>query len=368
MSLINNTSHSQKGRAIKEKRYNLAFSGEIAPGYTIEEVEKNLSSYFDMDMTRVDRIFTDKPFMLKKEVDYRTALTYQIIFEWAGAFCHIEPTSQEPDKNFSGKQHCNVIFDGTIDEKYREEEVKNNLKGLLHLNDRRIEELFSGPAVVIMKDVDYCPALKIQISFELAGAKCRIEESRAESPTETLTSRRSNGIDAQDFSGTMICPKCGFTQKKFHTCRRCGVYVEKFHTPHNVSKAKQSRRPAKKRDRVMKKELFTWGAGLIILGVIQLASLGLWALCITGVGILNLLIPRRPLFILNGMTLFVSGSLNLIFMTISTLFGNDTIGVHAGAGQFELIVVLGGILLVSMAQMYVGIQGVRKFKQYASTK
>lgn len=344
---------SLEGGMMRKKHYNLVFYGEIALGYTIDEVKRKLSVHFNTDISEIDRIFADEPFIVKENVDYKTALKSQIIFEWMGAICHIESPTQDPDELFIGRRHCNVIFDGKIDERYSEEDVKKNLKELLHLNERGIEKLFASHPVVMMRDVDYHPALKIQTSFELAGAKCRVEMVQENLPATP---------------GTMICPHCGFKQRKFRMCKRCGVYIEKYHPQSAIPKARQAKRSIQKRDAAMKKELFNWGVGFIILGVLQFASLGLWAFCIIGVGMLNLLIRRRPLFIVDGISLFVSGSLNLVLMTTNTLFGNSNIGVYAGAGQFELVVVIGFILLVSIAQMYAGVQGFNRFKKYASTK
>ena len=223
---------------MNELTYHLIFQGEIAPGRDPLEVRKKIGARFHIaDEAQLDRLFNGTPILVKEHVDYKTALKYQILFEWAGAVCHIETSTGDVETETPKKPltHVNVIFDGAIDQRYQREDVKKNLKTLLKLHDRRIEELFSGHPVIIMQDVDYHPALKIQTSFELAGAFCRLEHVEVLSPDESVAEGPQNGQGQDASYATMCCPKCGREQKKSRKCRFCGIYVDTYIKKNAVS-------------------------------------------------------------------------------------------------------------------------------------
>lgn len=100
----------------------------------------------------------------------------------------------------------------------------------------------------------------------------------------------------------------------------------------------------KKTDVEMKNELRKWGIGLIILGALHLIISGfldpIWGVLIAGIGVLNILIPKRGMFIVNGIAIIIAGLMN------------------ASAG--------GGWTMFGMLQFVWGIQEIRKFREYAS--
>lgn len=99
----------------------------------------------------------------------------------------------------------------------------------------------------------------------------------------------------------------------------------------------------KKTTTQMKDELRKWGIGLIILGAVHLIISGfldpVWGVLIAGIGVLNLLIPKRGMFIVNGMVILLAGVMNMT------------------AG--------GGWKVFAMLQIIWGIQEIRKFREYA---
>lgn len=76
------------------KSYRLIFEGRIVPGREIEEVRRNLRSLFNIDDDRIERLFAGQPILIKKDVDYETALKYKDAFERAGAICRLEETEE----------------------------------------------------------------------------------------------------------------------------------------------------------------------------------------------------------------------------------------------------------------------------------
>ncbi|GAK58861.1 hypothetical protein U27_05836 [Candidatus Vecturithrix granuli] len=351
---------------MKNPGYQLIFQGVIAPGQELEEVRRKLSARFHIDAAQLDRLFNGKPIIVKEDADYKTVLKYQILFEWAGAIGRIESKTPdiEPDDLQAYPSHVNVIFDGAIEQRYRVEDVKKNLKDLLKLNDRRLEELFSGHPVLIMQNVNYLPALKIQTSFELAGAMCRIE------PVEQASSEESSAEESQqEQSGqvsyeTMHCPKCGREQKKSRKCRYCGIYIETYLKKNTDSTSKSRKQSAFKSTLNLKRELSQWGTGLIVLGIIQFTGLGVWASALVLIGILNLLVQQRVMFLVNGVTLLISGTAGFVFMILHTVFMKQDVVVQAGNGGTQWFIELGYIVIISGIQFYLGARAFKKFVSY----
>jgi hypothetical protein len=98
----------------------------------------------------------------------------------------------------------------------------------------------------------------------------------------------------------------------------------------------------------MKTELRNWGIGLILLGIAHFVFSGfldpVWGAVILVVGVLNLLIPRRGMFIVNGIALLLVGILNIT------------------AGE------VGSWTAFGILQLVWGVQEIRKFGQYASAE
>ena len=98
----------------------------------------------------------------------------------------------------------------------------------------------------------------------------------------------------------------------------------------------------------MKRELRNWGIGLIVLGVAHFVLAGflspIWGVIILVVGVLNLVIPHRSMFIVNGLALLLVGGLNIF---------SGEMGTWTAFGVLQLIW---------------GVQEMRKFGQYASAK
>ncbi|MGD2125640.1 MAG: hypothetical protein PVG99_06135 [Desulfobacteraceae bacterium] len=111
----------------------------------------------------------------------------------------------------------------------------------------------------------------------------------------------------------------------------------------------EGERPPERTVPDMKKELRNWGIGLIVLGAIHLFVKFLasaWGVVIIAIGILNLFVPKRGMFILNGIVLLFVGIMNIV--------------AAKQAGQ-------GGWGVFGILQIVWGVQEIRKFKRYASS-
>jgi hypothetical protein len=69
-----------------------------------------------------------------------------------------------------------LVFNGTLSDEHKVNEVKRNLASLFKTDDAKIDQLFTSLPVVVKRDVDYDGALKYQRVLRKAGAICQVEE------------------------------------------------------------------------------------------------------------------------------------------------------------------------------------------------
>lgn len=97
----------------------------------------------------------------------------------------------------------------------------------------------------------------------------------------------------------------------------------------------------------MKKDLRSWGFGLIVIGIISIVLAGfldpIWGGVLIVLGLLTLFIQRRGMFIVIGIALCLARIINI------------TMGS-------------GGWTIFGFFQLYWGVQEIRKFWKYASSK
>ena len=70
--------------------YNVVFEGNISNGYQIQDVKKNLSELFKIDEKKVDILFNKPRVVLKKGLDYESALKYTKVLQKTGAICKVK--------------------------------------------------------------------------------------------------------------------------------------------------------------------------------------------------------------------------------------------------------------------------------------
>jgi uncharacterized protein YbjQ (UPF0145 family) len=70
--------------------YKVIFEGKILPGKDVDSVKKSLMSLLKQDEMVMDRLFSGKPMVIRKNVDAKTAGTFRKAFETAGAICTIK--------------------------------------------------------------------------------------------------------------------------------------------------------------------------------------------------------------------------------------------------------------------------------------
>jgi hypothetical protein len=112
----------------------------------------------------------------------------------------------------------------------------------------------------------------------------------------------------------------------------------------------------------MQKDLRGWGVGLIIVGVLSIILSQLldpiWGVIIIILGIANLLIVNRSLFIINGLALIAVGIMNIT--SVCSAITSAT--YRSGSTIFT------GFILLGIMQIAWGFQEIRKFGKYASVQ
>ena len=68
-----------------ETRYNVYFAGQLLEGQELSTVRDNLANVFNADQQTLDKLFSGKAQLLKRDCDKATALKYKQAMERAGA-------------------------------------------------------------------------------------------------------------------------------------------------------------------------------------------------------------------------------------------------------------------------------------------
>ena len=76
-----------------------------------------------------------------------------------------------------------LIFSGEVSQDKDVKEVKRNMASLLKLNNRQIENLFSGRRFVIKKAADASTVKAFKAAFEKAGAVLIVEAAESKKPS-----------------------------------------------------------------------------------------------------------------------------------------------------------------------------------------
>lgn len=103
---------------MEETSYSLIFRGVISDGQNAETVKKNIAEIFKVSNDKIERLFSGRPVVVKKNVKHDTALKYQSMFQKAGALCAIEPFTVTPDSKAAAKEepsrtHLGQMVSGT---------------------------------------------------------------------------------------------------------------------------------------------------------------------------------------------------------------------------------------------------------------
>ena len=79
-----------------EARYNVYFSGQLLDGQQLPTVRANMAKLFNADEATLDKLFSGKAQLVKRDCDKATALKYKQAIEKAGAIPVIKAAEATP--------------------------------------------------------------------------------------------------------------------------------------------------------------------------------------------------------------------------------------------------------------------------------
>jgi uncharacterized Tic20 family protein len=80
---------------MSQKRYHIEFSGKIIPGWDLDEVKENFRKLLKADEEKIYRLFSGSRLLIKKNVDYKSAIRINNTLKKAGAACIITPAQND---------------------------------------------------------------------------------------------------------------------------------------------------------------------------------------------------------------------------------------------------------------------------------
>ena len=81
---------------MSEQLFEVAFSGEIIEGASLEQVKAKVGAMFKADEAKLAHLFSGKRMVIKKNIDQATANKYKAALNKAGAVCEIKSLSEAP--------------------------------------------------------------------------------------------------------------------------------------------------------------------------------------------------------------------------------------------------------------------------------
>lgn len=79
-------------------RYEIAFSGQLAPGAKLEQVEANLTRLFQADAQRIAVLFSGRRIVIKQDLDHASVEKYRQAMARAGAIAEVRPMPVEVEE------------------------------------------------------------------------------------------------------------------------------------------------------------------------------------------------------------------------------------------------------------------------------
>ena len=177
-------------------RYKVVFTGKIQDGLDLESVKENLCGLFKTDKDRINRLLSNPPVAIKKDLDLATARKYQSAIEKVGAICDIEemppetekiPVSQLMNPDHADRSLYKISFYGALEAGHDLDSVKKKLAELFKTDDAVIDQLLSSLPAVIKKGVDLDTATKYRTALKQVGAVCQIEPMFPEKSPESAS-------------------------------------------------------------------------------------------------------------------------------------------------------------------------------------
>jgi pSer/pThr/pTyr-binding forkhead associated (FHA) protein len=181
----------------KSRRFNLLFSGEFKPGWTLLQVKKNLNRQFGIDYRKLMFLIKGKPIILKRNLTYDKATKLYKAFEVSGAICFIEPIENKSKAPIKKKHNKITASDNQKkfnkdrkDRKLIDPNNTNKWSGSGNREEKKLADLDKNLADLLDQ-----PSRKICYCVNVHEKSARRQKNK---PTKALSTIRKSGI----FSGS----------------------------------------------------------------------------------------------------------------------------------------------------------------------
>ena len=191
-------------------RYNVIFDGKTTRGRDVGRVKESLKSLLKTDDRGIDRLFSGRPVIIRKNVDAASAEKFQKAFEGAGAVVRLEPTDISsrgsgtdqteragPGRPASGKTRAKAVTVHTIKTADGGDMIITNIENLPGKTIVEHFGLVSG-STIRAKHVgrDIMASLKNLVGGELKGYTQLLQESRRQAMDRMIEQARQLGANA----------------------------------------------------------------------------------------------------------------------------------------------------------------------------
>ena len=100
----------------------------------------------------------------------------------------------------------NVVFSGELVDQAAPETARRKLMALFHLDEARVEQLFSGRRIFIKRNLDLDTAARLQDAFRKAGGRALIEPVDAAENRPDSESKPERASDSEERAGAASGP------------------------------------------------------------------------------------------------------------------------------------------------------------------
>ena len=194
-----------------KNHYNIIFEGKTVPGKEIDLVKKALMNILKADEQSIDRLFSGKRVLIRKNVEAGTAKKFLKAFEDVGAVCNLEQVKVSGEVSASN-QHEGIEMTGTDSGKNQvvkpesaqsartadgEEMIITNIETVPGKSIVEHFGLVSGSTIRAKHlGKDLMAGLKNLVGGELKGYTQLLQESRKQAMERLIEQARQFGANA----------------------------------------------------------------------------------------------------------------------------------------------------------------------------
>jgi uncharacterized protein YbjQ (UPF0145 family) len=193
-----------------KNHYNIVFEGKTVPGKEIDLVKKALMNILKADEQSIDRLFSGKRVLIRKNVEAATAKKFRKAFEDVGAVCNLEQVKVsgevsapiqhegvEMTEADSGKNQAVPVSAESVRTADGEEMIITNIETVPGKSIVEHFGLVSGSTIRAKHlGKDLMAGLKNLVGGELKGYTQLLQESRKQAMERLIEQARQFGANA----------------------------------------------------------------------------------------------------------------------------------------------------------------------------